>query len=451
MGDRLLWFASKHARVPGDSGCAEGTRVEAPPEGSTASEAISVENYDGIVLASNTIGEDSDTFLAALASRETPLPTFVLASEGTSALRNKLEQMGVEYHPIASVSLEALDRALTDFRSSHSQSGFELQPAWARMLVGESDSVRRVREMIRLIADRSCTVLITGETGTGKEVVARSLHQASRRSGREMVAVNCAALPSELLESELFGHTKGAFTGADSNRIGRFEQANGGTILLDEIGEMPVELQPKVLRALQEREVLKIGGSSPIKIDARIIAATNCDLRDQIEQRRFRQDLYYRLNVVQIHLDPLRERPEDIGLLVDHFVEKICRREDLPPKRLACGVIQHLQAQIWPGNIRELEHAVERAIALSGSRSTLDLYDFAPYTDVAPLRGCDSASLCANGNASLNFEAIVGRLERALIGSALKRADGNKAKAAELLGLKRSTLISKAKALAVCA
>ena len=410
-----------------------------------------MENYDGIVLASSVAGEDTDTFLAALASQETPLPTFVLASEGTSALRNKLDQLGVEYHPVASVSLEALERALTDFRSSHNQSGFELQPAWARMLVGESSSVRRVREMIRLIADRSCTVLITGETGTGKEVVARSLHHAGRRSEHEMVAVNCAALPSELLESELFGHVKGAFTGADSNRIGRFEQANGSTILLDEIGEMPLGLQPKVLRALQEREVLKIGGSSPIKVDARIIAATNCDLHAEIAQRRFRQDLYYRLNVVQIHLDPLRERPEDVGPLVDHFVEKICRREDLPSKRLAWGVIEHLTTQIWPGNIRELEHSVERAIALSGARSTLDLYDFAPYADVTPLRGCDSTSLCADRNESLNFEAIIGRLERALIGSALKRAEGNKAKAAELLGLKRSTLISKAKALTLCA
>ena len=212
---------------------------------------------------------------------------------------------------------------------------------------------------------------------------------------------------------------------------------------------MPLELQPKVLRVLQEKEVHRVGGGASVRVNARVVAATNCDLREQVRDRRFRQDLFYRLNVVQIHLDPLRERPEDVGPLAEHFVEKICSREDVELKRLGQGVIEHLASLDWPGNARELEHAVERAIALSGTRRQLDLYDFAPYNEVAPLCGTEESAR-GSSSGSIDFETVVGRLERALIGDALQRTDGNKAKAAELLGLKRSTLISKAKALALC-
>src|SRR5439155_16376958 len=252
----------------------------------------------------------------------------------------------------------------------------ESTPAWRKFLVGSSSAMERVFRIIELVGPRRCTVLIGGETGTGKEVVARAIHAAGNRSRLPMVTVNCAALPENLLEAELFGHVKGAFTGAANNRIGRFEQANGSTIFLDEIGEMPLELQAKLLRVLQEREFQRIGSSETISVDLRIIAACNVDLGKRVDEGKFREDLFYRLNVVPIRIPALRERHSDIPALVGHLVQKICRLEQIPVKQVSPQSLWRLAQQPWPGNVRQLENALEAAIALSGDRRMLCPEDF---------------------------------------------------------------------------
>src|SRR5580658_5387528 len=273
--------------------------------------------------------------------------------------------------------LEALDSAVEQRRSlaraRHCTRGTE---RWRSFLIGESPAMAQVAETVKLVGPRRCTVLISGETGTGKEMAARALHLASPRANANMVAINCSALPENLLEAELFGHTKGAFTGAIGARVGRFEQANKSTLFLDEIGDMPPELQAKLLRVLQDREIQRLGSSETIKVDVRVIAATNVDLLERVRQGRFREDLYYRLNVVPVATPALRERLEDITALTHHFIEKTCRLEDIPLRRVAPEALERLRSNPWPGNVRQLENAVEMAVAMSGKRETLFTNDF---------------------------------------------------------------------------
>ncbi len=322
------------------------------------------------------------------------------------------------------------------------------QTTWAEGIIAESRWMREVVETIGLVAGRRCTVLIGGETGTGKEVVARAIHLASPRAGRKMVALNCAALPESLLEAELFGHMRGAFTGALNQRVGRFEQAHGGTLFLDEVGEMPLSVQSKLLRVLQEREFERLGSSETMRVDVRVIAATNADLAARVKEGKFREDLYYRLNVVPIHVAPLRERKEDIPPLARHFVERICREEELPGKEItseAIDILCHLQ---WPGNVRQLENAIEMAVALSGERQALFAADFASFTALAPrLPGMDAEGVLELPESGLDFERTVGTIERGILEQALKKTGGNKTLAAELLRLKRTTLTAKLRSL----
>jgi DNA-binding NtrC family response regulator len=319
---------------------------------------------------------------------------------------------------------------------------------WERLLVGNSAEMRRIAHIVRLVGNRRATVLITGETGTGKELAARSLHLAGSRRNSQMVAVNCSALPESLLESELFGHVRGAFTGALQNRIGRFEQASGGTIFLDEIGELPLELQSKLLRVLQERDIQRLGSSETLKVDVRIVAATNCDLERRVEEGTFREDLYYRLNVVPLCMPPLRDRTSDVPLLAGHFVEKICRAEGLPLKRLLPDTEQRLSTYSWPGNVRQLENAIETAIALSGDRSVLTPIDF-PM--LAPAR---QRPIPINGpvvsvpDSGLDYESTLAGIERSILEQALLKTGGNKKAAALMLHLKRTTLSAKVRSLA---
>jgi transcriptional regulator with GAF, ATPase, and Fis domain len=328
--------------------------------------------------------------------------------------------------------------------------GSEKRQPWRSLIVGSSTAIQETLDIIHLAADRRSTVLITGETGTGKELAAKAIHLASNRSERPLVAVNCSALPEHLLEAELFGHTKGAFTGALHARSGLFDKAHGGTIFLDEIGEMPLSLQPKLLRVLQEREFHRLGSSDPVRINVRVIAASNSDLPEAVAERRFREDLYYRLNVVPLRMPPLRERLADVPELAGHFLEKVARDEMCPKKRLAEDALHLLMQYSWPGNVRQLEHAIEAATILSGNRSVLHASDFnlpAPRSSGAfgPL---GALSVPESG---LNFEQLISSIERKLLESALLKAGGNKARAADLLGMKRTTLISKSKALQVCA
>jgi DNA-binding NtrC family response regulator len=324
----------------------------------------------------------------------------------------------------------------------------EAEP-WRRLLIGESRAVQQIAQCIRLVAPRRSTVLITGETGTGKEVVARSIHAASNRGHLPMISVNCSALPEALLEAELFGHVKGAFTGALNHRVGRFEQANHSTIFLDEIGDMPLSLQAKLLRVLQEREFQRLGSSETIRVDARVIVATHADLAQLAKQDRFREDLYYRLNVVPIPIAPLRERTSDIAPLVQHFIAKICREEGMPAKSISPETLARLSGHDWPGNVRQLENGVEKAIVLSGDRTALFPGDFPlpPRTHPVAFQP-GTQPFIALPDQGLDFDRTVGNIELNILEQALKKTRGNKKLAAEMLGLKRTTLSAKLKSLA---
>jgi transcriptional regulator with PAS, ATPase and Fis domain len=306
----------------------------------------------------------------------------------------------------------------------------------------------RVFQLLETVAPTNSTILITGETGTGKEVVARAIHHNSPRRLFRFVALNCAAIPETLLEAELFGHVRGAFTGAIGNRQGRLEQAHKGTLFLDEVGTMSVALQTKLLRVLQEREFERVGDSHTIKVDVRIIAATNSDLARMVADGQFREDLYYRLNVIPVELPPLRERKEDIPLLVQHFLDKF--RADAAaagqvrgPQTVAQEAMRRLMASSWPGNVRQLENAVERAVAISGGRAQIDVSDLPVEIQQAEEPSLPSTvSLPEDG---LDLEAFVAHVERELIQRSLERTGGNKGRAAKLLNLKRTTLVEKLK------
>jgi len=318
---------------------------------------------------------------------------------------------------------------------------------WERLLVGDSHPMRQVSHLIRMVGGKRATVLITGETGTGKEIAARAVHLAGPRRRGPLVPVNCSALPENLLEAELFGHVRGAFTGAHQSRAGHFEQAHGGTLFLDEIGEMPLDLQAKLLRVLQEHEFQRLGSSETVRVDVRVVAATNCDLRARIEEGRFREDLFYRLNVVPIHMPPLRARRGDIPALCATFTRRICAAERVSPKRLTPEALDHLCGYSWPGNVRELENAVEMAIVLSGDRLILGPADF-PLPEARP-RAPQTPGLpvVAVPDDGLDYERTLARIERSILEQALQKTGGNKKAAAQMLRLKRTTLSAKVRSL----
>ena len=298
-------------------------------------------------------------------------------------------------------------------------------------------------DLIETIAALNTTVLIQGETGTGKELIARAMHFNSPRRDHKLVSINCGAIPENLLESELFGHVKGAFTGAIQTRIGRFEQADGGTLFLDEIGNMPPTLQVKLLRVLQEREFERVGGSSTVKIDVRIIAATSANLDEMVREKTFRKDLFYRLNVIPVDLPPLRERREDIPLLIQRFVRQFSDILGFEVKSVAPEVVKGLMAYDWPGNVRQFENIVERMVALTGQRPSI-LGEDLPQE----IRNRSDALLPPTINIpdeGINFQNVVSGMERELIVQSLRKTGGNKKLAAKLLNLKRTTLIEKIK------
>ena len=310
-------------------------------------------------------------------------------------------------------------------------------------LIGDSPALKAVVDVIDRIAHTSATVLITGESGTGKEVVARLLHGLSGRINGPFVAVNCGAIPENLLESELFGHAKGAFTGATEARSGRFLQADGGTLFLDEIGDLPLSMQVKLLRVLQEREVTPVGESRPRQIDVRIIAASNQDLETMVGDKRFRQDLYYRLEVLPVRLPALRERREDIPLLALHFLDVMNRKLERTVS-ISEEALMLIKLYRWPGNVREMENLFERLVILNstGSIGPEELPE-RMRRDRAPLGAVRAAAALAQG--SLDLTATLSAIEDSLIEQALRLAEGNKTQAAESLGLNRTTLVNKIK------
>ena len=351
-------------------------------------------------------------------------------------------------HLTEPMTTEELGRAVTMSRERFELAAVAVAEPWRQMLIGESRAIRDMHSMIRLVGPRQSTVLITGETGVGKEMVARAIHMASKRAGAKLVSVNCAAIPENLVEAELFGHSKGAFTGAVNDRVGRFEQAHRSTILLDEIGEIPMQIQPKLLRVLQEREIQRVGSSQTIQVDARVIAASNSDLKVAAAEKRFRDDLLYRLNVVPIAVPPLRDRTVDIPVLADHFLEKVCLREALPSKSLSADALRRLCDYEWPGNVRQLEYAIEMAATLSGERRQLYSGDIQlPEMDSAESSVEQQIQLRGSG---VNLEEVMGRVEKLLLQEALRKCAGNKAKAASMLGIPRTTLVYKVKSMEPC-
>ena len=314
-------------------------------------------------------------------------------------------------------------------------------------LVGASEAMRAVASDIALVASRSCNVLIEGETGTGKEVVAREIHRSGSRSRGPWVAVNCGAIPETLLEAKLFGHVRGAFSGAVQSRIGKFEAANHGTIFLDEVGDMPFPVQSKLLRVLQEKEIERLGGNERISLDVRVIAATNAPLEQRVRDGRFRQDLYYRLNVFRIALPPLRERMDDLSALAHHLVAKICAGENLRPKTIDPSALSRLAQHTWPGNVRELGSAIETAVIVSAARPAIGASDIRiPPAALRP-DAAEPAERISLPAAGLDYQRALESFELDLLTQALARTRGNKTAAAELLRLKRTTLSARMRVL----
>jgi len=311
-------------------------------------------------------------------------------------------------------------------------------------IIGNSPAMQQVFSRMEKIVHTDSTILILGESGTGKELVAKAIHFNGPRREKPFIAINCGAIPADLLESELFGHARGSFTGAVADKPGKFEAANGGTIFLDEIGTMPMHLQMKLLRVLQEHEVERVGTSKKIKLNVRVISATNANIEDEVKRGAFREDLYYRLNVIPILLPPLRERREDIALLARHFLLKSCKEMNRPLMSISPAAMQALEAYDWPGNVREMENVIERSVALTDG-------EIIERSDLpAGIGGIDDESipglLCPRVTEDgVDMVRIIEAIERRLIGEALELSDGVKARAANLLGINRTTLVEKIK------
>jgi DNA-binding NtrC family response regulator len=423
--------------------------VDRAPTGPEAIDRLATVDYDVAIVSvseSEIAGAVIDDLLEQLLSSRRSMP--VVVRDAHARLPDAVRYMQLGAYDVAGPGdavVAKIEAAAEACRSRRAEAGGE---PWRDTLVGTSPAIRRTAEVIRLVAQRRSTILITGETGTGKEVVARAVHLASPRAQFPMIAVNVAALPESLLEAELFGHVRGAFTGASQQRIGRCEQAHRSTLFLDEIGDLPLDVQTKLLRFLQEREFQRVGSSETIRVDVRLIVAANVNLLDLVRQGLFREDLYYRLSVVPIHVPPLRERPEDIVLLANHFIAKICLQENLALRRLAPATLARLRAFSWPGNVRQLENAVEMAIALSGDRQLLVPSDFTFSGRFLPASRLRSIAV---PDAGMNFEQTVGRIEREIIEEAMRKARGNKTVAAGMLGLKRTTLSAKLRSLGAAA
>ena len=371
------------------------------------------QRFDILLFGTELPDVSADRFLEEALRRQPSLAALAVATRPDFSEAVRFAGLGaVDYLPLD--RLASLDWADERIRIADLNRGCEQAPALdpsVPRLVGESNPIRNIKQLVRIIAPRRSTVLITGPTGTGKELVAKAIHAASPRAAKPLVVVNCGAIPDNLVEAEMFGHVKGAFTGAVGARIGHFEQAHGGTIFLDEISEMPLEAQSKLLRVLQEREFQRVGSSETITADSRVIAATNQDLKQMVQKGEFREDLFYRLNVVPVNLPTLAERSEDLPLLVGYLAAKICHREGLAVKQVSAEALRRLMEYRWPGNVRQLENAIEQAVALSGDRQLLYPSDFPLPALQLPANssGAPELRIPAQG---LNYDAVISDFER---------------------------------------
>ncbi|HEY1812352.1 MAG TPA: sigma-54 dependent transcriptional regulator [Kofleriaceae bacterium] len=411
-----------------------GHQVEVTDSAAGAIAATTRRRFDLVLCDINLPDQDGVSLLPRLLVGDPPPPVLLITaypSIDTAVRGMKLGARDYIGKPFSPDELRlVVQRALDEDQLKLAHGALTKRLAYGSM-IGESPAMRSLRETIDKVAHSDATVLITGESGTGKELVARALHYAGRRASGTFVPVNCGALVGTLLDSELFGHLRGAFTGADTSKRGLFVAADNGTLFLDEIGELPLELQPKLLRALQDGEVKPVGGTSAIRVDARVIAATNRGLAAQIGAGAFREDLYYRLAVITIEVPPLRERPGDIGLLARHFAESAALRAERTRVVLSDAALAHLATQRWPGNVRELENTIERAVILA-TGDVLDVADVAGPR--APAAGAAFATFVGDRVPTLD------ELERAHILKVLELCDNQKTKAAQMLGINRTTL-----------
>jgi DNA-binding NtrC family response regulator len=425
----------------------EGYEVETASSGEQAVEALTSDRFD-LLLTDLSLGKGMNGLeLLERSKRLRPeVPVIVITAHGTEKTAVEAMKKGAEdYVPkpfdndeIRLVVRRALER--TRLEREHRLLLDQIERDYGfGSLVGSGPAMRSVFETIKKVAETDLTVLVRGESGTGKELVAQALHYRSGRRKRPFVAVNCAAISRELVESELFGHEKGAFTGADARRVGRFEAAHGGTLLLDEIGDMPLETQAKVLRVLQERSFERVGGASPVRVDVRVVAATHRALETEVAAGRFRQDLYYRLRVVEIELPPLRDRVEDLPALVDRFLTQLAERLGKKKALISPEALATLARHAWPGNVRELRNVVERAAVLaSGDRIESGDLGLKADTEPAPL----AADLSSLPFAEAKRRAVE-RFERAYLGEALRQNGGNVSRTAEAVGMVRQSLQQK--------
>jgi two-component system, NtrC family, nitrogen regulation response regulator NtrX len=426
----------------------EGYEVDAVDSGEACLERLARQAYDVVVLDIWLPGMDGLATLARMRERQIEVQVVIISGHGNIESAVRAIKMGAFDFVEKPLSLEktvlVVRNALRQRRLEAENQALRAKVDAHHIMVGESYAMARLREQVAMAAPTNGRVLIFGENGTGKELVARNIHQLSRRRTGPFVEVNCAAIPEELIESELFGHVRGAFTGAVADRRGKFEAAHGGTIFLDEIADMSLKTQAKVLRVLQEQVMEAVGGSARIRVDARVLAATNKDLTAEIRAGRFREDLYFRLNVVPIFVPPLRERQEDIPLLADHFMAMLGREYGRRPKTFEADAVLALQRYAWPGNVRELRNLVERLmIMVPGDRiSSRDLIFLDPGATTVPTQAQPIAASAPLHDARDQFE-------REYILRALAAQQGNISRTAEVLGVERSNLYRKMRAFGI--
>jgi DNA-binding NtrC family response regulator len=409
-----------------------GHDIHLAASGTEAIALLDAQAIDAMLLDLRMPGMDGIEVLRRVRARPHPLPVTVLTAHATAANTIEAMRLGAFDHLTKPIGREELSRVLVGMLAARAEpSGFRPQSEPGG-LIGSSESMRTVQKAIGLLADSNATVLISGETGTGKELVARAIHDHGHRGGKPFIPVNCAAIPTELMESELFGHVRGAFTGAVSDRKGAFREAEHGTLFLDEIGDMDIAMQAKILRALQERVVTPVGGK-PVPVDVRVIGATHRDLKQRVRDGSFREDLFYRLHVVPIHLPALRERIADIVPLAEHFLARAGGAKRLAPDA-AARLIRHA----WPGNVRELKNAIERAAVLVRG-------DMVNSADLGFIDENRAATEEAIEWPDEDLPSATARLEEMLIRRALARSSGNRAEAARMLGIHRQLLYSKMK------
>ena len=420
-----------------------GFAVDTAQGGKAGLQAVESSAFDVVLTDIRMPGVTGIEILEAVRERDSEIPVILMTAQASLQSAIAAVNQGAYHYiqkPFANDDLVAICRRAVEYRTLRSENTTLKKEIKRRdrsksvQPIGASKVFRDVMKLAEQVAPTDSTVLILGESGTGKEVIARYIHELSERTSAPFFSINCGALPEGLLESELFGHVKGSFTGAVKDKDGMFTAAAGGTFFLDEVGEMTPATQVKLLRVLQEREVLPVGGTAPLSVDVRIVAATNRNLEDDIKQGRFRSDLYYRLNVISFNLPPLRDRREDIRLLVDAFLERLATKRGEEPKQLAAGALDAIMVYDWPGNVRELENALEHAVTLSRGR-TIEV-EAIPGRVTSPKT---EPIVTEKGHVNPTLDII----EQAYIAWVLQSEGGNKNRAAEVLGIDPSTLYRK--------